>query len=155
MKQRIQKCPFIILLKFIGICLVYLLIMSCLSGCVESFTAGVATGVSATYGLAQAAQSEANEVLKQAEDSKTEVITMLDELEAQKTEIEKAITKIQDKDVKTYLENLSDPELVTKIEKIKTADWSDPKVISGYGLGVLSIIIAGYQKYQRVKEKAV
>lgn len=134
---------------YIMLCMVFV------AGCVEPFTAGVATGVTATYGLAQVAQKEADSVLEQAEQTKTEAIATLDSLEAKKSEIDAIIATLDDDKVKEYLQNLADPELQAKVEKLQNTDWKDPKVLTGYGFGLLSLITAGYQKYQRAKEKSV
>jgi len=116
--------------------LVYLLIF--VSGCVEPFAAGVATGATAMEKLAEQSQSD--------------LIATVNEMHAKKAEYDAIIDSIEDAATKEALQTLIDKQTIEAIEKLSEADWKDPKVISGYALALLGLVTAGYQKKQRVEE---
>lgn len=97
-----------------------------LAGCLEPFTAGVATGVASV-------EVYANQQIDAAQAKAEEAKALADQISA-------TIEKIKDPDVLAYLESIADANTISNIEELKTTDWSDPKVASGYGLALLSII---------------
>lgn len=123
-----------ILIAFVSIALIVFT-----AGCLEPFVGGFVAGVGAAETLAQQKQQEFNEAMER--------------LNAEKEEIDAVIAQIEDADVKAYLQSLLDEQTLAYIEQLRSADWDDPKVITGYGLALLSALTAGYQKYKRQVEK--
>ena len=109
-----------------------------LAGCGEPFLTGFATGAAASKVIAEKAQAEFN--------------ASVADLQIEKEKMDLLIDGVQDSELKAYLQAIVDKETVENIEKLKSVDWKDPVVLSGYGLALLSALTAGYQKYQRSKK---
>ena len=121
------------------ILLLVLLAVMCLPlyGCVEPFVAGFGTGVATYEKIAQDKQAEFNATVAT--------------LTAKKAEMDILIAQVEDGEVKTYLQDFVDKETIANIEQIKSADWGDPKVVTGFALALVGSLTAGYQKFKTKK----
>ena len=106
-----------------------------LTGCSEPFVGGFVAGVSAMEAMALQTQAEFNDAIAKVEAKKDELNQIADDVG-----IDKA---------KEYLLLMADPKTIENIEKLRKADWKDPKVAIGYGWAILASITAAYQKLKR------
>ena len=109
-----------------------------LSGCIEEFVAGFGAGAAAMETMANDVQAD--------------FIETVNKLNAEKAKYEELIAQVQDAEVKEALQKLIDEQTLEAIEDIGNTDWSDPKVLGGYGLALASLLTAGYQKKKRMSE---
>jgi hypothetical protein len=107
------------------------------SGCVEPFLAGFGAGAVAVQELGQNAQAD--------------LIATVNEMNAKKSEYEAFINQIEDVDLKAGLQSILDEQTVEALKDLKETDWKNPVTSGGYGLALIGVLTAAYQKYQRTK----
>ena len=117
----------------------YLIVLLLFVGGCSEFLVGVGAGLTAAEQLAQ--------------DAQVGLLESVNALNAQKAELDTFIAKIKDSDVKEALEALVSDETRVALESLRTKDWKDPKVVSGYALALAGLLTAGYQKKKRIDEK--
>ena len=116
------------------------LVLSACSG-TEPFVGGFISGVGAMKVMADQTQQEFNQAVEL--------------LQHEKAEIDQLIDQLPDDPAKAALKAWVDDQTLEHIEELRETDWKDPKVLSGYGLALISLLTAGYQKYQRTQESGL
>ena len=119
--------------------IVLIALLCFVAGCVEPFTAGVASGATAAKMLADSSQKS--------------FIESMNKLNAEKAEVDKLIDEIEDSEVKEALKALVDKQTIEELEKLGKTNWKDPKVSGGYALALVSLLAAAYQKKKRIDGK--
>lgn len=89
---------------------------------------------------------------KIGDDAQKEFIESVNALNVETAKYNALIEQIEDTEVKSALKALINEQTREQLEALNSTSWKDPKVIGGYGVGLISLIIAAYQKKQRMNE---